>query len=891
MASDRGIDAYDTGKDAGSLRSQEAPGDQKGTEDFDDSIGDAAEHDSAPGAKRSVVREGRWSKEDQTSGPLLLTGRVFPWHLNVWDLSYELNQLIQVAQSKDAVASFSSTLSGPSDLENEPGSSGSASERRVSRMSPPIPGYEDGEQDADRKSRSTNRRVPSGSLDDTDGGAVRRPAGSGSSMRGSSVAGSGASGSASDIVRRDVTHLQKDSVLYAFAFEFVESDQTSPFPLRACDPPVRSLELVYTDTETDIPAASADSTAGSAFARPGQTQQNSQARGSASSTSSVSADTDMDIGLASTSNPRHTGRLRSWYETAVRWNVLNRDLRAPLMLTPTNRVHLGRVRVQGTAPKDGPHSVITDLSEVLLQNADTDTPRAEDPDLTPAQLDWGYGARKRASRGGYLIDEGEDTTRASEADKGTKAASGEPWECFVYRSSPSQTAPGVSQGSSLEPTAPDQGADADVGARVHPTDDRLVIALSQSVAVSQKQATQQVHQPNSNRTGAATGHYRNVAPFFAKASEDEKDDPTKDDKTEKQARHDEEQVGDSSLRKLFPVVQYSDGGVGGESDGSGDRKRDLNEELESEPFLPSRDVRIGASGVLELRQCARVPFSDDLFAPIPSHTGSDHDDGEGKKAACTADEQRRALRTRMLFRETWERALGKRPRVIAIGDVHGCIQEVIELLRLADFQPGDQVIFTGDLVAKGPDSLGVVRLARQINARMVRGNHDHEVIRWREAVMRGARPPIVSVEHSRFARGMSEEDFEWFRSAPWYISSTCLGHVFVHAGMIPGVEMWEQNPRLMMNMRSILPDGVVTAKHVSKHGWARLWRGPLKVVFGHDALRGLQQHEFAVGLDTGCVYGGRLSALLLPENRLISVKAQRSYIQQRRKIKIYTPNK
>lgn len=68
----------------------------------------------------------------------------------------------------------------------------------------------------------------------------------------------------------------------------------------------------------------------------------------------------------------------------------------------------------------------------------------------------------------------------------------------------------------------------------------------------------------------------------------------------------------------------------------------------------------------------------------------------------------------------------REPRVIAIGDVHGCIDELQNLLRLVDYRPGDQVIFLGDLVAKGPDSVSVVQLAREINARSVRGNHDHE---------------------------------------------------------------------------------------------------------------------------------------------------------------------
>jgi hypothetical protein len=56
-----------------------------------------------------------------------------------------------------------------------------------------------------------------------------------------------------------------------------------------------------------------------------------------------------------------------------------------------------------------------------------------------------------------------------------------------------------------------------------------------------------------------------------------------------------------------------------------------------------------------------------------------------------------------------------------------------------------------------------------------------------------------------------------------------------------------------------------------------LWSGPEQIVFGHDSLRGLQQHPWATGLDTGCVYGRRLTALVLPEGRLVSVSARHAY--------------
>jgi Calcineurin-like phosphoesterase len=230
-----------------------------------------------------------------------------------------------------------------------------------------------------------------------------------------------------------------------------------------------------------------------------------------------------------------------------------------------------------------------------------------------------------------------------------------------------------------------------------------------------------------------------------------------------------------------------------------------------------------------------------------------------------------------------ERAKQRHPRVIAIGDVHGCIDELQELLRECDYRPGDLVVFLGDLVSKGPDSLSVVQLAREIGAIGVRGNHDYEVIRWAQAIKSGIDPPQARSEHYRIATKLGKADLKWMYSLPWYIHSHDLEALFVHAGFVSGIRLAKQNPRLMMNMRSILPDGTVTSKFFNNWPWARLWDGPQTVLFGHDADRGLQQYENAIGLDTGCCYGGRLSACILPEKRLVSVPAKREYFQYRRK--------
>ena len=99
----------------------------------------------------------------------------------------------------------------------------------------------------------------------------------------------------------------------------------------------------------------------------------------------------------------------------------------------------------------------------------------------------------------------------------------------------------------------------------------------------------------------------------------------------------------------------------------------------------------------------------------------------------------------------------------------------------------------------------------------------------------------------------------------------------VHAGLRPGRAPDDEERTNLLTMRSIRADGSGSKRIDEGVPWASLWSGPDHVLFGHDAVRGLQEWPFATGLDTGCVYGRQLTAMLLPGRRLVSVAAKKAY--------------
>lgn len=236
-------------------------------------------------------------------------------------------------------------------------------------------------------------------------------------------------------------------------------------------------------------------------------------------------------------------------------------------------------------------------------------------------------------------------------------------------------------------------------------------------------------------------------------------------------------------------------------------------------------------------------------------------------------------------------------RTIVVGDVHGCLEELDELLGVVQLRAGfDRLVFVGDLLDRGPDSIGVLRRARELGASAVLGNHEAKHLRWarheawrrRDPSHRNPLRPFSPERMTEHRRLCQSDLIAWIAAWPTILRLEG-GWAVIHGGLSPRRRLDAQVPEEVIRMRLVDGEGSMVARRrgeIPPHlaPWATRWRGPESIIYGHH-VHGLAEPRVdapapgvrCVGLDTGCCYGGRLSALLLPTEEIVSVPARAAY--------------
>lgn len=214
-------------------------------------------------------------------------------------------------------------------------------------------------------------------------------------------------------------------------------------------------------------------------------------------------------------------------------------------------------------------------------------------------------------------------------------------------------------------------------------------------------------------------------------------------------------------------------------------------------------------------------------------------------------------------------------RLIAIGDIHGCYVEFADLLGRLSPTQDDRVVLLGDLVNRGPDSTKVIDLARGIGAIALLGNHELRLLKYRKT---GDKKYIKETDLETYAQ-LRPTDWAYLEAMLLYFEEPELNTVYVHGGFVPGQPWQKQSAEIVTRVQVIDRAGrpAKRADAPEAPAWADLWSGPPFVVYGHTPREEIYKLKWSVGIDTGCVLGGQLTAYELPEKRFTQVKARQRY--------------
>lgn len=234
-----------------------------------------------------------------------------------------------------------------------------------------------------------------------------------------------------------------------------------------------------------------------------------------------------------------------------------------------------------------------------------------------------------------------------------------------------------------------------------------------------------------------------------------------------------------------------------------------------------------------------------------------------------------------------------------IGDVHGCLAELVSLLvelgydvvhdeqgRPVDALPPERTaVFLGDLVDRGPDSPGVLRLVMGMvaagHARCVPGNHESKLVR----ALQGRQVQVSHGLETTLAQ-LSAESAE-FREQVQQFCYGLVSHLVLDDGRLvvahAGLKQ-EYHGRTSARVRSFALYGDTTGETDEfglpvRYPWAEDYRGRAMVLYGHTPVPVPEWVNGTMCLDTGCVFGGELTALRYPEKQLVSVAAQQVWYE------------
>ena len=230
-----------------------------------------------------------------------------------------------------------------------------------------------------------------------------------------------------------------------------------------------------------------------------------------------------------------------------------------------------------------------------------------------------------------------------------------------------------------------------------------------------------------------------------------------------------------------------------------------------------------------------------------------------------------------------------------IGDIHGCLIEFKELLNKINYNPEThRVILAGDIVDRGEYSLDCIHFVQELNLECVLGNHENFYIRWNKNneifKSTGQKNKMRSNENKlKLFAQLSFQDIQWMKSLPHFIHIN-KDWTLIHAGIEPALPFEKQYSDALFHTRYVDDRGHSRSlnKDFSQPEntvfWTEKYTGQKNFLYGHSVHSRTDPRidkningGTCIGLDTGCVYGGKLTAYCIETKEFVQVQAKKTY--------------
>lgn len=207
-------------------------------------------------------------------------------------------------------------------------------------------------------------------------------------------------------------------------------------------------------------------------------------------------------------------------------------------------------------------------------------------------------------------------------------------------------------------------------------------------------------------------------------------------------------------------------------------------------------------------------------------------------------------------------------KLIIYGDIHGCYDEFINLRKKTNPKKNDIEVCVGDIITKGKNSIKIIKYIQEYNIKSVLGNHEDKLLRYLEYQDKDEKNPIIlDKDENNIISMLDTKNIDYLKNMPLFLKFKNI--TILHGGV--------QNHHDLNNISKKEKFKILKMRYLDNNGnfitdtkdvenllfWADIYDGSNGfVVYGHKSFDNVRVNKHSLGVDTGCVYGNKLSAVV-----------------------------